>query len=132
MFVGREKELSVLNSLYETNQFQMPVIYGRRRVGKSTLIHKFVENKKSVIFTAIESTADRNLELFSKAILKTFFPEMTNMPPFGSFEDAFDFLTENIKNERFITQRNFILFLVKFSYCRTSLSNQRVKASSLI
>lgn len=102
MFVGREKELSVLNSLYETNQFQMPVIYGRRRVGKSTLIHKFVENKKSVIFTAIESTADRNLELFSKAILKTFFPEMTNMPPFGSFEDAFDFLTENIKNERFI------------------------------
>ena len=38
MFIGREKELADLNALYNTDQFQMPVIYGRRRVGKSTLI----------------------------------------------------------------------------------------------
>ena len=45
---------------------------GRRRVGKSTLIRKFVEDKKAVLFTAIESTSDRNLELFSKSIYKTY------------------------------------------------------------
>lgn len=102
MFIGREKELADLNALYETDQFQMPVIYGRRRVGKSTLIQKFVESKKAVLFTAIESTADRNLELFSKSIYKTLLPSMPKMPPFQSFEAAFDFLTDYVKQERII------------------------------
>ena len=53
MFIGREKELADLNALYDTDKFQMPVIYGRRRVGKSTLIRKFVEDKKAVLFTKI-------------------------------------------------------------------------------
>lgn len=100
MFIGREKELADLNKLYDTEQFQMPVIYGRRRVGKSTLIQKFVEGKKAVMFTAIESTVERNLELFSKSIYKTFLPSMLKMPPFQSFEAAFDFLTEYVKKER--------------------------------
>lgn len=38
MFIGREKELNELEKLYAADQFQMPVIYGRRRIGKSTLI----------------------------------------------------------------------------------------------
>ncbi len=100
MFIGREKELADLNALYATDQFQMPVIYGRRRVGKSTLVHKFIEDKKAVVFTAIESTIDRNLELFSKSLYKTFLPDMNHMPPFQSFDAAFDFLTEYVKKER--------------------------------
>ena len=100
MFIGREKELADLNALYDTDKFQMPVIYGRRRVGKSTLIRKFVEDKKAVLFTAIESTSDRNLELFSKSIYKSFLPTMMKMPPFQSFEAAFDFLAEYAKKER--------------------------------
>jgi len=39
MFFGREKELQSLNHLYQTNKFQFLVIYGRRRVGKTTLIN---------------------------------------------------------------------------------------------
>ena len=100
MFIGREKELADLNVLYDTDKFQMPVIYGRRRVGKSTLIRKFVEDKRAVLFTAIESTSERNLELFSRSIYKTLLPTMTKMPPFQSFEAAFDFLTEYTKKER--------------------------------
>lgn len=100
MFIGREKELADLNVLYDTDKFQMPVIYGRRRVGKSTLIRKFVEDKRAVLFTAIESTSERNLELFSRSIYKTLLPTMTKMPPFQSFEAAFDFLAEYTKKER--------------------------------
>ena len=43
MFIGREKELADLNALYATDQFQMPVIYGRRRVGKSTTYNAIIE-----------------------------------------------------------------------------------------
>lgn len=35
----------------------MPVICGRRRVGKSTLIREFVKGKKCIFYTAIESSA---------------------------------------------------------------------------
>lgn len=33
MFIGRKEELSKLEKLYRTDRFQMPVIYGRRRIG---------------------------------------------------------------------------------------------------
>ena len=39
MFVGREKELRDLQRLYEEDSFQMFVLYGRRRVGKTTLFN---------------------------------------------------------------------------------------------
>ena len=40
MFVGRESELIKLEKMYSTNEFQFAVIYGRRRVGKTTLIRE--------------------------------------------------------------------------------------------
>ena len=55
MFVGRTKELSFLNDLYDSDKFEFAVIYGRRRVGKTTLIKEFVKDKELVInFAAIE------------------------------------------------------------------------------
>ena len=46
MFVGRESELTKLERMYSTNEFQFAVIYGRRRVGKTTLIREFLKNKE--------------------------------------------------------------------------------------
>jgi len=48
MFVGRERELNLLNKLYHKNNFQMVVMYGRRRIGKTTLIKKFIEDKPAI------------------------------------------------------------------------------------
>ena len=50
MFVGRESELTKLERMYSTNEFQFAVIYGRRRVGKTTLIREFLKNKESIFF----------------------------------------------------------------------------------
>ena len=68
MFIGREKELSKLTQLYNTNTFQFPVIYGRRRVGKTALINEFIKDKESIFFTGLESTVSQNLENLSRAI----------------------------------------------------------------
>lgn len=102
MFIGREKELNELEKLYAADQFQMPVIYGRRRIGKSTLIQEFAKNKKAVLFTAIESSAQRNLELFSQNIYKILAPELPALSAFPTFEAAFDFLNESARKERLI------------------------------
>jgi len=70
MFEGREKELKELERLYKTKTYQMVIIYGRRRIGKSTLITWFTRNKRSVFFTATETDSKRNLEAFSRAVMK--------------------------------------------------------------
>ena len=41
-FVGRDRELKKLNELYQEEEFQFVVIYGRRRVGKTMLINEFL------------------------------------------------------------------------------------------
>lgn len=102
MFIGRDWELNELERLYDTTDFQMAVIYGRRRVGKSTLIRQFIQKKKAVVFTAVESTAEKNLELFSQSIYAALLPQMKTLPSFANFETAFEFLSEQAKEERII------------------------------
>ncbi len=54
MFVGREQELASLEEFYAKDGIGMTVIYGRRRIGKSTLITEFVKDKKTVFYTATQ------------------------------------------------------------------------------
>ena len=53
MFVGRQKELDALGNQYAKDEFTFIPIYGRRRVGKTQLIEKFIRDKKAIFFTAI-------------------------------------------------------------------------------
>ena len=70
MFVGRSQELAVLEEAYAMDSFQMVVVYGRRRVGKSTLLRRFADNKPDVrFFQARETTASENLRALSAVIL---------------------------------------------------------------
>ena len=49
-FIGREKELNKLNKMYQSDNLEVAVIYGRRRVGKTTLINRFCEGKRNIFF----------------------------------------------------------------------------------
>ena len=48
--IGRGNELEMLNSLYESNKFEYLVMYGRRRVGKTTLLQEFAKDKMLFFF----------------------------------------------------------------------------------
>ena len=56
MFIGRKRELKKLNTLYKSDQFEFVVFYGRRRVGKTTLINEFIKDKASIYYMAVEGT----------------------------------------------------------------------------
>ena len=45
-FIGRKEELEALQELYNKKGFHMAVLFGRRRVGKTTLVNKFIELNK--------------------------------------------------------------------------------------
>ena len=47
MFIGREEELRTIRSLFEES-FASAMIYGKRKVGKTTLIKKALENSDDI------------------------------------------------------------------------------------
>lgn len=100
MFVGREQELRQLNCLYSTESFQMVIIYGRRRVGKTTLIQKFIEDKRACFFAAQEANDKINLENFS-ARTHGYFKHHGNAS-YRSWNDAFKDWIDASVHERHI------------------------------
>lgn len=91
LFIGREKELNKLGELYETKKFQMPVVYGRRRVGKTALLNEFVKNKDFIFFTAIESSKQQNIENLSRSIFEYEHHGVdTTFPVYHSFQEALE------------------------------------------
>ena len=101
MFIGRERELAALNKLYESDKFEFVVIYGRRRVGKTALISRFIENKNAIYFMGVESNAKQNLENFSKSIL-SYHTDMEAETSFLSFQAALEYVFKLSEKERII------------------------------
>lgn len=102
MFIGRNFELRELENAYRKKTFEFPVLYGRRRVGKSKLIQHFIENKPTIFFTAIESNSQKNLELLSVSIWKLLVPDQDCLPPFRSYEEAFVQILKLAKMQKII------------------------------
>mgnify|MGYP002233965675 CR=1 FL=1 len=42
--IGRKQELALLEKLYSSPSFQFLIMYGRRRVGKTTILQKFAQS----------------------------------------------------------------------------------------
>lgn len=101
MFIGRDKELSALDKLYQSDQFEFVVIYGRRRVGKTALINQFIGDKKSIYFVGIESNEKQNLENLSKSIIE-FSSGIQTETSFSSFQAALEYAFKLAENERII------------------------------
>ena len=74
MFVGRRKELEFLQELYQSNKFEMLIMHGRRRVGKSYLLSRFANNHidNTIFFTADKSSEKNNVNSFTKELKRVF------------------------------------------------------------
>ncbi|MCL2032577.1 MAG: ATP-binding protein [Methanomassiliicoccaceae archaeon] len=108
---GRIHELKSLEELYKRDEFTFAVVYGRRRVGKTSLINEFITrgDKKAIRFTATEDTNLVNLENFSQSVFSAY-PEMSFLGTFRSWETAFDFIVGQAKSEK------LIIFIDEYPY----------------
>ena len=70
MFVGRRKELALLREELTISRASLAIVYGRRRVGKSTLIREAVEKRPHVFYQATRVTSSLNLEAFKAEIAR--------------------------------------------------------------
>jgi len=118
MFIGRERELADLNAMYLDDHFQLFVLYGRRRVGKTTLLNEFCKDKPTIFYSAEQSTVKLNLEKFSSLVFG-YYGE-TTLEPFSSWENALTYIDNRQHNERLILVIDEFPYLVKKN--RTMLS----------
>ena len=84
-FIGRKTELSELETLYDSGKFQFGYIYGRRRIGKSTLLEMFTKDKKTLAFFATDSDDSLIRKSFSKNL------ELIANKANGTYDNWFDF-----------------------------------------
>ena len=96
MFVGRHVELKTLQGAYDSNKFEMVIIYGRRRVGKTTLLTHFAADKPTLFFTAQQQSAQNNLSDFSAVLAKHF--DLPADIAFTSWKSALEFVAEKARN----------------------------------
>jgi len=111
MFIGRERELADLNELYNQDKFQLFVLYGRRRVGKTTFLNEFCKGKDTVFYSAEQSNNKLNLEKFSNLVFQ-YYNENT-LEPFSTWENALTYIDERQKNNRLVLVFDEFPYLVK-------------------
>ncbi len=70
MFIGRQEELTFLESRYQEIGGQLIVVYGRRRVGKTETLRRFCEGKPHVFYSCTENTDEKQLATFSEKMLQ--------------------------------------------------------------
>lgn len=112
MFVGRSKELKKLRKLYESDSFEFAVFYGRRRVGKTTLINEFIKDKKAVYYMSVEGTRKENLAGLSKALLSD---RPGAAPQFPDFESLLGYI-----DQLAVTGERMIIAIDEFPYLAAS------------
>lgn len=111
MFIGRKKELADLNNLYAQDSFQMFILYGRRRVGKTTLLNEFCKDKDTIFFAAEQDSDKGNLDKFSSLIFNHY--EEGTLSPFSDWEKAISFVAERQKNKRLVLVFDEFPYLAK-------------------
>lgn len=112
-FIGRQREIQTLNELLD-NTAQLAVVYGRRRVGKTTLLlHWSRQSGREVIYwVARRDTPDAIRHSFARALWKWAYPQALNPEP-PRF-DSWQLLLEQMAH--MLADKPLIIILDEFPY----------------
>ena len=96
-FIGREAELVQLEEKFYSQKSELAVIYGRRRVGKSSLVEHFYRNKSHFKFEGIEGLqTSHQIEEFARVMGVHLSDQYIGSIPFKNWQSLFQFFTEKV------------------------------------
>ena len=98
MFIGRQDELKRLEELCCSDSFEFLVMYGRRRVGKTSLLREYAGTHKTIFFSAQEKNDSLNLVDFSRAVQTSLTGD--DFGVFRDWEAAFQYVGDHTGSER--------------------------------
>ena len=110
MFVRRQEELEQIKNLLNNNNKKAIMLYGKRRVGKSTLILEAIKgcSYKIIYYECLLTTVQENIKNLESKIQETFNNKFLH---FETLADIFDFLGKC--NEK------IVVILDEYSYLKS-------------
>lgn len=115
IFIGRKKELKLLEELYNSQKFEMLILHGRRRIGKSYLLNHFSKKYQN---NTVFFTADKSAE---KSNVKSFCEELNNVLKFGTFLNSFETWKDVFSFFKDIElKQRLVIIIDEFTYLHSS------------
>ncbi len=111
-FIGRKEELSKLETEYKRDG-GFVVLYGRRRVGKTTLIKQFLKEKTSFYFLATEELEIQSMKRLTGVIARTTKNSLLQRASFNDWMDLFQLIVEYKPEEKKVLVIDEFPYLVK-------------------
>jgi len=109
-FVDRDEELHFLDEQYVGESAALVVLYGRRRVGKTSLVHQFVQTKPFIYFLASEEAERQNMRMLKEQIADYTGDELLVQADVDNWDILFQTLAKHISAKR------LVLVLDEFQY----------------
>jgi AAA+ ATPase superfamily predicted ATPase len=104
--------MTSLNKRWENNNPEFVVIYGRRRVGKSELIDRFLDGKLGLRLLAREESKELQLRRFSDEVADFFNDDFLRKTGFSDWDSFFEYLYQR-SDERIVIAIDEFPYLVK-------------------
>ena len=111
-FIGRQTELAKLNAEY-THVSSFVVIYGRRRVGKTTLIKEFLKKKTAFYFLATEELENQSMKRLAGVVARTTNNSLLQKATFTDWLDLFQVIADYKPEEKKVLVIDEFPYLVK-------------------
>ena len=109
MFIGRKREIKIIEKRIQSEEFEFGILYGRRRIGKTSLLKEILKSNKGLYFVANEMGYEYNLAALSNAVASYYNESIT----FSSLDMVFEYINKKSKTER------VLLIIDEFTYLFT-------------
>ncbi len=109
-FIGRKRELAVLQELADSGKPELFVLYGRRRVGKTELLQQLCHGRRAAYFLAAQVRDKDNLRAFRRVLEEALGDPLIGTIEFPDWTAALTFAAERVGAER------LVLVLDEFPY----------------
>lgn len=110
MFIGREKELDLIHNTLKKSSASI-LIYGKRKVGKTTLILESLKKNTypTVYFECTKAPLEDNVQAFIKELVNN--NVLASFIPFQTFQDVFQYLNT--------IKQTFNIIIDEYPYLKT-------------
>ncbi len=111
-FIGRQEELAALEREFKRDS-SFVVIYGRRRVGKTTLIKEFIKDKNALYYLATEELEFSGRKRLVAAVADYTGQDYISKATFSNWEDIFKVFVEYRPGEKKVIVIDEFQYLVQ-------------------
>lgn len=118
-FVDRVHELRFLSERYSSDKGEFVILYGRRRVGKTTLILEFLKDKPGLYFLASEEGDAQNIREFAHQAARFLQDPAFEQPRYADWPSLFSALVHHTGFIRKKTRKKAVIVIDEFPYLVT-------------